>query len=385
MASNIFNEWPLWHWFTLHAQNIVHVTEAFKEFYFSSGPILLSTINDSSDTTHRVISKILQKHVVYDYMSDKIIRLGDLSKDMQSRVYIVSGIYNLTQAFLANLDNKDRYIIQKDDIIKKGSTITGSRVLKPMITPIPIFNSWYKYANGVIGKKDVAAELQKLRQGGIDGPDIISGIIDENPIYQDVWIKYILEIRDNIHKQCKANVKTKDIVSAPNLEKQKANIRKILNTNINPSDAINISTGKKVTKNADTYNIQVFKFVIENTTKEVKFAFVNTMKSTERDNYIRILREEFNAQNVIGSEPDNVYKKSINLAQKAVIDASEYQTIMSTVDGFIEYTRNMNKLTAIPADITSNVASTYAIQNEEPDEEDDEVDDEITEDDDGDL
>lgn len=70
MTTNLFTKWPLWHYLSLHFQNLRLYDDNIRTYNISASGIPAAT--------EPILGDMISNLTVYDFMNDRIIRAGDV-------------------------------------------------------------------------------------------------------------------------------------------------------------------------------------------------------------------------------------------------------------------------------------------------------------------
>ena len=342
MTSNPFTEWPLWHYFTTHMQNIAYITNDIRR-YTPSGTYVLATEDD-------VLAPILEQLVLYDFMQDEI-RRGDIQG-----LYVVP-IGTLISRQYESLP-RDIRIVVKGRAVTNDGELRGGEFIPLIGTPGQlrlILQGISEYQKG-----QAPTGLATLKEQ-MNLEDMM-----DNPKYGNSVINAILKSYTRVTGTTEDNTA---LISK---------ISRRLSSPVPEGKAINVTRGSIVTAASTRYTIQELSVSTpgESTRRVVKFAFPTTLKPDERARFERLLVENFNAQTVAPStinpeERSTIAVRPLRLAGQA------YEQLFLADESFSSYINNISRVTESQTVDVSQVLHTEI--TDVPDEEDDLEDEDIDE------
>lgn len=339
MSLNPFNQWPLWHIFTLHVQNVKMITDEIRLSNPGSTP--LSFLNADDDVKQAILGSLF-----YDYMNDNIISGSSLDT---SKIVILTS---------DNFGSQYRTVPASSLVIIKGIASGNTRVIGgefvPMIgSPSKMALAWNLIISAQKGKPanvmTYLSEQEKIR---------INALL-ERPLYSNAAITFIM----NSYK--------KQTYSSTDIESKIVKIRNKLMGPIPENKAINVTSGVLVEGTSGCYNYMELQVSIpsSNDTRVVRFAFRTQLKEDVRQMYVRMLFERFNAKEVEATAVSSEARRVISLTP-IIATYKDFTTVFKTNDEFQTYIRNIDQQSRIQTIDTSQVTQVEEIQDDDDYDED---------------
>jgi hypothetical protein len=295
MNISPFNEWPLWHFFSLHMQNSGIVNDAFRTTSLTIPISLLSldvkaglssAVDPYSNVTitqeaARNIINIVNNSFFYDFMNDRIIRVDALDR---SKVFISNANIVVNEQALSSIPQGSLLITK--GIAKTSPTggISGGELVPLLGTPTYMREAVMSLSNAqAITRGETTSRYDFLSTLPQQERDRLQSLF-RRPIYENTAIQLVLT---SYRKQASIPL---------DLEKKVARLSNSLKKVIPDDKAINVATGTSVKLKA-CYNIEEYQVIPpgSNEYRTVKFAFPNKMRDEDRQMYIQLLTDRFKA------------------------------------------------------------------------------------------
>lgn len=365
MSVNPFLEYPFWHYYTLHMQNVSLMTDEFRKVHPGDRPITLDKLLSADiSTPSRVLGDVIIQCMFYDFINDSITRLD---RNSVSRVYVLTtGM--LFQSILDTLP-RDAIIVIKGLVNSAGS---GGEMLPLLMSPLNI--------GTIVKALGVAQSLAKGITTDSNGDpiqkvDVISLLPVEDrervllllnrPIYQNMTISSILR---SYRRQGSG---------ISDLSRSIGRIKNQLSKVIPEGKAINVASGAPVNAAASCYNVVELQVRPTNASeyRTIKFAYKTGLSDEDRSIYEQMLKKEFDAKPVQATEVSVDQRRSIML-QPVVASFKDYRSLFRSNEGFQSYIQRLNEATASQSIDTSQTLHSN-IDDEEEDidiDEDEDID-----------
>lgn len=328
----------MWHYFSLHMQNIPYTTDAVRKYTVEAGKQGTLVKNDS------VFSSVVPKLVLYDFMEDKIITGEEALIQYGSDNVYVS--------------------LQSLAITAPSKLPTGKVILKGTYNPqtglggefIPLISD-AKYSEMVA--KIIYAELNPSERenprikrfldplGSLDPQDRlrVKSMLG-GPVYSNRVISLIL----SLNNRCVPP-------TAKTVEFKVDEIRKQIPI-LKPGKGINVVTGKQGSlackdKSVIEMNVRVGGEVYNNVRFILPTGTKTGLSKEQRDQAIEMLKSEFQGQ-IVESTAVSESRREIALTP-IQIRPQDYARIYGPQESFSKYIEELNKLREaqeIPIDIT---------------------------------
>lgn len=366
MTTNPYLAWPLWHYFTMNSQNIDAIGSDLTSIRAITSPILLSK-TDNTTTVERIPSIVYTGDisaslaggeslvarsndiVLYDFMNDKTLRLSNLDSD----VYLM--INNTFQKNISKIP-PTAYVILKGG--KTASTPGGGDFI-PFIGTPSMMNLLIQLIASTDTQGDEAYDIMsKLPEGEADR---ISTLLNR-PIYSTASISRILKS----YKSC-STTKNKRVNLVSDIRKK---IDLIASGKVQPGKSINIVAGQFANSKNDK---TIMEFKVKQTPDaqpvNVKFSFPQNISSSDRENYIDLLRKNFFAEQVHTPSIDERRATEFNPIR---IETNSISSIFGEPEKFSKYIEKVNALERNKTLDTSATLSSLPSRSYQEEEEEDE-------------
>lgn len=344
MSSNQFTSWPLWHYFSLHFQNLGAVDDAFRT-YSVSGKV----VNPMEDA---VLSGPISTMVFYDFMNDVIVpasRIPNLT---------VVDFPSFSDARFAARIPGDTNVLVKGVASTRDGRVSGGELIpligtkEKMQLVLRAILEQIRISRNVAGAQvfDIFGALSEQEQARVTA-------LLARPEYSNLMMSII------------RNSYERTATSSLDIESIFTKIRNRLTKPIPDMRAINVSSGSLVSA-ANCYNIIEMSVIPEAgaESRNVRFAFRNNLKESDREALLRLLRERFSAQTVRATEPSAENRATIAM-RPVQVSAETYSRLLPNLS-FQQYIAQANRVTQAQA----VESATYTLQSEIQTEEDPELD-----------
>lgn len=314
MSTNSYLEWPLWHYFTLHMQNLRPMTDSVRATSLGREHKSLLNLASSQDDMHRAVYESIMKSKFYDFINDEIVDGDKLSVD--TVVMMASASTSIT------LSDPTTMVILKGT----SSTISGGRIVKGEFMP-----TIGTLANQRIIQEALAAAIKISTGELISKVNVLERISEEDRQHVTAKLQGITYENPTVQSILRSYRMVSTGIS--DTEKSLTKIRNALTKVIGPDQAINVSTGQSVGATGGKYNVVEYTVRIPGATPEsgmektVKFAFRLAMKEDERRTYERLLVERFQARPAQAGVPSESRRVAITLAPIVAESTEAYRSL----------------------------------------------------------
>lgn len=354
MSSNPFLQWPLWHYFTLHFQNLESLGADISLIRPILTPILLdddkvSIVSGATDEDSMRGGETLVRRkndiVVYDFIEDKIRRLSSFHdpvyvytikayKDLATKPSHNSLIMIKGGKSNANPKGGDLlpFIGRPNDMVIMPDLITAAITGQP-------YDLWSKFDN--MKRAEIEALLSRS-------------------IYSTPSIKAIL----TSYKTCNVS-KTEDTNLINNIAKR---ITMYINGKTSSGKAINLETGSFSNTKHDKLILEFkVRLVRESQPVNVKFSLPQDIPSTRKEFYIDLLKKNFFAEQI---HTPAIEERRATEFNPVTIESSTISSIFGEPEKFSKYIAKVNAIEKVQSlNPTVTLSSLPAKEEEEEEEE----------------
>jgi len=345
-------EWPFWHYFTLHMQNIIHVTDDFRKT--SPSPVVMSEQTP-------IIKDTIAKSFAYDFMNDTIIPLSDVNQSL----LMVVPINKLTDTRIIALKNTQGMLFVAKGVFVPDKNAGGELI--PLIgtydytaAMVKSLISIVQYANG--------AKTTYTAMNDLISPQAKANVSEllKRPVYDNNMIRVLLSMR--IPKGIALPPPV--VAEAKDTGKVEKRIAKAIAQPMTEAKAINVSTGAVVSTNSKGYTIAEYEVIVPETgiKRTIKFAFKAGMNEADRQAYIERLHALFKAVPTSTTERITASREE-RILQPIRMDQASYRLAFSGDEGFGDYMKNLHAAQHISVpDTSSIIEGVVRVPEEEPEE-----------------
>lgn len=353
MSSNLFNEWPLWCYFTNHKKNLPYYTEEFRSKIVPDKGI---RVRDDP-----YFNPILEKLDMYDFMQDKIVTGSEVPD-----LYLVSSTSLMGGQTTVP---SNTYVVVKG--VKESSGPNkgrGGEIIPLVGTPSDLYNiiaaiQAYNKGKTITTLDDLRRRVNiesLLEQPGYKNP-LIRIILRSYSKTSDSLLKLQEEV-NNLKQQLASRPATSPIPD-------RVKVIQLINSSLGKPisiKAINITTGSLVTTLGNRYQIQEMMLTRRGESKpiNVKIAIPNNISMDMRQEYMNMIKEEFKAQNVESTVVSEQEREQI-LYRPLTAISIEQARLFDESESFINFMNKNKEISLYPAIDTSQVGGEAPIQEEE--------------------
>lgn len=308
--SNPYLNWPLWHYFTLHFQNLGSLASIIDQF---------RAVNESGRAMDvHLIKDNAKDIVVYNFVEDRIDRL-----DKYPDAFLITGPSNLSNMLRAKTLSARALTIVKARPEDGGDMIPliGSAIYMAHI--IALISSTIKGVpydfRAKLSNEDNAKVEMELSSAVYKAPGIARILAS----YKECGIKPQEE--ENLANSIASRISLFIQGRVPNPTNQ----------------AINIETGKIPMKKNDKI-IQEYRVQLDNNPPlNIKFSFPSGITEAKMRSYIRMLEENFKAVRVHAPSEEERRATVLNPVR---IEGRSISSIFGQPEEFSQYIAKMNKV-----------------------------------------
>lgn len=343
MATNLFTKWPLWHYFTLHFQNLPLYNDEVRRYRISASGIPAAT--------EPVLGGVIGDIMVYDFMNDRILPAGQIPG-----LLIINFSELSNQSVMAGIP-ADAPLIAKgtavvqDGIMRGGEFVPIIGTKENMMLVSEAIFSQYNALQGRGQPIDVMSRLSTSEKERVQ--NLLNAPVYSNPIIGIILQSY-------------ARMSMGDVAQTRGLSDVIARIRSKLQRSLTELQAINAATGAIVRATSATYNIQEMSIVPQEGSerKIMRFAFpVNpaaySTKGFTEQQLRDALRDAFSAQPVRASEVAERERATVSL-RPIRMAAADYANLFNVGESFQTYISQLDRITQAQAIDTTQILHTQA-------------------------
>lgn len=357
MSSNLFNEWPLWYYFTNHKKNLPYYTEEFRSKTVPDEGIRVSDDNYFND--------IISNLDMYDFMQDRIVTGSEVPD-----LYLIS-ISALSSGKITVPGNAN-VIVKGVKEISGPNKGRGGEIIPLVGTPADIQNiiaaiRAYTTGKPITTLDDLRRRVnldEILEQPGYKNP-LISIILRSYSNTSNSLVKLQEEVND-LKRQLASRPAASSIRDRDNIILQ---INRRLNEALSSDRAINIQTGSRVTTLGNRYQIQEMMLtrIGESKPINVKIAIPNSLPMDIRQEYMNMIKEQFKAQSVESTVVSEKEREQI-LYRPLTAVSIEQARLFDESESFINFMNKNKEISLYPVVDTSRIGGEAPIQEEEEEE-----------------
>lgn len=336
MSINPFLEYPFWHYYTLHMQNVSLMTDEIRGINPGDRPITLESLMAAdASAPARLLGDVITRSVFYDFANDKITRI-----DMRdaSRVIIVGARIAIVRGIWDTLPS-DSIVVIKGVVNASGA---GGELMPMIGTPRNM-----GIAISALGPAQSIAKGMTTDTHGnpIQRVDVIAAMSSEDrekilsllnrPVYQNIVISTIVKS----YKRQGSGVS--------DMKRSITRIKNQLSKAIPEEKAINVASGAPVNAAASCYNVVELQVRPSNASeyRTVKFAYKTNLSDDDRSLYEQMLKKEFDARPIQATEVSSDQRRSI-IIQPVTASFKDYRSLFNSNEGFQSYIQRLNEATA---------------------------------------
>lgn len=356
MEISPFTQWPFWHYFTLHMQNVNHITREFR----IAKPSYVILENELP-----VIKDVMKKCFVYDFMNDTIIAVSSMKLDL----IMMMNIDRLTDPRVINASNTPGMMFIFKGIFNETKQIGGE--ILPLIGSYKDMGIMIQSLSTIMKYSSNDSPSYKLLYDML-GPQPKANVdaLLKGPVYSNHIINVILGMR----KPKDIVLSSQAVVTGKDTSKVETRIDKLIGQPIPEGKAINVKSGMLVMTTTKGYNISEYEVVSPSTgvKRTVKFAFPTNMSEADHSAYLYRLQTVFKAVPTSTSQSVEAAREATFL-NPIILEQSSYTNIFGSDEGFVSYVKNVNEIGQVAIPDTNRIVEGEVKEMEEEVAEEEEV------------
>jgi len=372
MSSNPFANYPFWHHFTLHLQNIPYMSDELRLIKLDANIVTFNSLNRTANADFltneqkKAIENAVFNSKFYDYQNDKIVDANSI--DMNRVILIDVDAVAAKNDYIMNPKISNSRIQDPLFLVKKKGSQTGGGELYPVIGNKDAVRDHY-YTMAAIIMHMIDSQKNPM-------PDLTSfneqfkNLQNTNNLYQNPLIKRILESKTFFEPETQEVVTSVEKGPTIDFSKYRQQLINTFSSSIPSDKAIRINTGKLAKK---SNNIIVRKRIKlpspSKETKIVEFAYPSKITDSNKKLYEDYLTKNFGFEDVAETVVSESKKQSISITPITFTE-NTYSNIFGKDTGFRTYIKKENDtINYNPVDTTQSLQTLKKITEEIPEEE----------------
>lgn len=347
MSTNPFTNYPFWHHFTLHLQNIPYMSDDLRLIkigtnFITFDPEKRTAKTDSLTEKQKLaIERAVFNSRFYDYANDKIVDANSIDMNrvilVDTRAIVVDK--KVMDQLMSKYGIKDPlFLIKKGAEPKKDGKVIGGEIYPIIGDQESVKNYLDKIAGILFHLKD----SQKNPMPNLTSFDEqFERLQNTNDLYENPLIKSILKAKTFFEPEPQEVLTSMERAPTIDFDKYRQQLISTFSSSIPSDKAINIKTGRLAKKSNNIIVRKRVKIPSNNKTMTVEFAYPSKMTESSKKLYEDFLKKNFVFEDVAETVVSESKMQFIGITP-IMFTENTYSSIFGKDTGFRTYFQKEN-------------------------------------------